>query len=77
MKVITTTVVITLKIPEWDPDGDPLTEQDEELTGVEVKAVQDGRELEADIPAYSDTCIWDLTPEGYEDWGLSVQFGHF
>lgn len=76
MKTITLNVTITVKVPEFDEDGDPKTEADQNLTGVEVTVLKGGVEIPQDTNySYSDSRYWDLLPDE-ENFTLGIEFGY-
>jgi len=77
MKTLTLNVQITVKIPEFDPDGDPKSEEDENLLGTEVTILKNGVEVSPEeSETRSDTRYWDLLPNE-ENFTLGIEFGYY
>lgn len=77
MKTITMTLLITVEIPEYNEEGEPKFEADQELGDVRVTVVRDGRDItdKFEVEAYGDSSFVDLLPN-VENYSLVISKGH-
>lgn len=77
MRTLTLNLVITVKIPEFDLDGEPLTEADQTLSGVEVSILKNGEDITSIGEVEGcDTTFWDLVPDE-ENFTLGIERGYY